>query len=198
MGKNNSLQDSQIKFSFEEFKLLYESAEKVTDRRVSMNKYNYSICTAIFLAITFLWNWSLTNAEYAYGGIFVVVLLSGIATVFTFYWLAQIKDFKALNNAKFSVLNEMSKNLFFQSNDNEIKIESYEPFKKEWDKLLALSALQEKSQFKIIALKSSNMEYFIPNAFRGLYIMLFFISLITVMINLGDFSEAVKGILLIK
>lgn len=39
------------KYSFEEFKLIYESAEKVTDRRLQTNRWNYVICIAISSAI---------------------------------------------------------------------------------------------------------------------------------------------------
>lgn len=72
-------------YSFEELKLVYESAEKVTDRRISLNKFNYSICTAVFLAIAFIWNWALTNPKYAYAGILIALVLSIIATIFTFW-----------------------------------------------------------------------------------------------------------------
>lgn len=185
-------------YSFDEFKLMYDSAEKVTDRRIALNKFNYSICTAIFLAIAFLWNWSLTNAEYNYAGIFIVMIISIIASIFTFYWIRQIKDYKSLNNAKFNVINQMSTNLFFPSESSEIKIDSFEPFSKEWEELKQLSALQEQKRFKMIALKSSNLEYFIPKAFRIIFLTLSVLSLLAVILNFGDFTDSIKGILLLK
>lgn len=185
-------------YSFDEFKLMYDSAEKVTDRRIALNKFNYSICTAIFLGIAFLWNWSLTHAEYDFAGIFMVMILSIIASIFTFYWIRQIKDYKSLNNAKFNVINGMSKNLYFPNESNEVKIDSYEPFIKEWEELKTLSAIQEEKRFKIVALKSSNLEYFIPNAFRLIFIAMTILSLIAVILNFGEFIESVKEILLIK
>jgi hypothetical protein len=185
-------------YSFEEFKLMYDSAEKVTDRRIALNKFNYSICTAIFLAIAFLWNWSLTNTEYNYAGIFIVMILSIIASVFTFYWIRQIKDYKSLNNAKFKVINQMSTNLFFPNESSDIKIDSFEPFTREWEVLKQLSALQEEKRFKIIALKSSNLEYFIPKAFRIIFLTLSILSLLGVVLNFGDFIDSIKGILLLK
>lgn len=185
-------------YSFDEFKLIYESAEKVTDRRIALNKFNYSICTAIFLAIAFLWNWSLKNDEYDFAGIFMAMILSIIAAIFTFYWIRQIKDYKSLNNAKFNVINGMSKKLFFPNESNDIKIDSYEPFTKEWEELKSLSAIQEEKRFKIIALKSSNLEYFIPNAFRAIFLAITLLSIIVIILNLGEFIESIKGILLIK
>lgn len=196
--ENEKTKIEEVKYySFDEFKLIYESAEKVTDRRISLNKFNYSICTAMFLAIGFLWNWSLTNAEYDFAGIFMVLILSIIASIFTFYWIRQIKDYKSLNNAKFNVINGMSKNLFFPTESN-IKIDSYEPFTKEWEELKSLSAVQEEKRFKIIALKSSNLEYFIPNAFRVIFLIMALLSLVAVLMNFGEFIESVKGILLVK
>jgi hypothetical protein len=38
---------AEHKVAFDEFKLFYESAEKVTDRRNAANRWNYSICIAI-------------------------------------------------------------------------------------------------------------------------------------------------------
>ena len=197
MGNEKPKTEEIKNYSFEEFKLIYDSAEKVTDRRIALNKFNYSICTAIFLSIAFLWNWSLTNAEYDLAGVFMVMILSIIASIFTFYWIRQIKDYKSLNNAKFNVINGMSENLFFPNESGDIKIDSFEPFKKEWEELKVLSALQEKKKFRIIALKSSNLEYFIPKAFRVIFITMSLFSFLSVALNFGEFVESIRRILLI-
>ena len=186
------------KYSFDEFKLIYESAEKVTDRRIALNKFNYSISTAIFLAITFLWKWSLTNPKYYFTGIFIVFILSLIALIFTFYWIRQLKDYKSLNTSKFNVINQMAKSLYFSSESYYDKVVSFEPFSKEWDEMKKLSALQEKKRFNIIALKSSNLEYFIPKAFRVIFIFLSVLSIFMIIINFYDFIQSLKEILLIK
>jgi len=194
--KNEKLETKESKnYSFDEFKLMYDSAEKVTDRRIALNKFNYSICTAIFLAIAFLWNWSLTNDDYDVAGIIVAMIMSLIASVFTFYWIQQIKDYKSLNNAKFNVINGMSQKLYFPNESNKEKIESYEPFAKEWEELKSLSAVQKKKKFRIIALKSSNLEYFIPKAFRLIFLVTALFSLTTIILILGGFYASVKEIL---
>lgn len=190
--------DESINYSFDEFNLIYGSAEKVTDRRIALNKFNHSICTAIFLSIAFLWNWALTNPKYDYAGIFTVMILSIIASIFTFYWIQQIKEYKSLNSAKFKVMNKMSKNLFFPNESSEIKIDSFEPFAKEWEELKYLSVLQDKKVFKIIALRSSNLEYFIPKAFGVIFVILSLLSLTAVILNFGGFIDSIKEILLIK
>jgi hypothetical protein len=52
---------SNEKFAFEEYKLFYESTEKVTNRCLVANRWNYSICTAILVAIAVILNWGFLN-----------------------------------------------------------------------------------------------------------------------------------------
>jgi hypothetical protein len=156
------------KHSFEEFKLYYDSTEKVTDRRLDTNRWNYSICIAILVAIAVLSKWSLTTASLIWVGFAAVAVLSTMAILFCFLWIGQIRDFKKLNNAKFAVLNEMAPKLDFHP-DRPGEVTSYCPFDKEWKRLAELDALSEVGKSNIIALKSSNVEYFIPKAFAALF-----------------------------
>ena len=164
--------DSTVKpprLSFDEFKLYYESAEKVTDRRLDTNRWNYSICIAILVAIAVLTKWSLTTAHLLWIGFGAVVVLCIMAILFCILWIGQIRDFKKLNTAKFTVLNEMAPHLEFDSGKPGT-IVSYRPFEKEWDQLGGkLQGLKKIGKTKILALKSSNIEYFIPNAFAFLF-----------------------------
>lgn len=57
-------EENKNSHAFEEFKLFYESAEKVTDRRLSANRWNYSICTAILIAIAGILNWGLSKTSF--------------------------------------------------------------------------------------------------------------------------------------
>ncbi len=66
--------DPKNKISFEEFKLFYESTEKVTDRRNTANTWNYSICTAILGAIAMIINWSVGKPEFIFTGVSIVVI----------------------------------------------------------------------------------------------------------------------------
>jgi hypothetical protein len=50
----------------------------------------------------------------------------------------------------------------------------------------------------MIAVKSSNLEYFIPKAFRIIFLTLSVLSLLAVILNFGDFINSIKGILLLK
>ena len=82
--------------SFEEFKLYYDSTEKVTDRRLDTNRWNYSICIAILVAIAVLTRWSLTTESLIWVGFAAVTVLSTMAILFCFLWIGQIRDFKKL------------------------------------------------------------------------------------------------------
>jgi hypothetical protein len=92
-----------------------------------------------------------------------------MATLFCSLWIGQIRDFKELNNAKFKVLNDMTRHIVFSENQNDPRV-SYAPFDKEWKSLQESKAIVEISRSNIAALKASKMEYLIPRAFRILLI----------------------------
>lgn len=89
--------------SFDEFKLYYESTERVTDRRLNTNRWNYSISVAILLAIAAIYSWSTSNRDYFFLAALGIVLISALTAMFCVFWLRQIEDWKALNRAKFAV-----------------------------------------------------------------------------------------------
>ena len=180
------------KYSFEEYRLIYDSTEKVTERRLSNNKTNYSISIAILVAIAVVWKWTIDNNEYFFCGIILVGIFAGFAMVYCSLWIGQITDFKKLNQAKFEVINKMASNLAFDNED----IISYEPFDKEWKRLKEIEALQSKANNNIIALKSTKAEYYIPKAFRVLFLIILIVSLITIALNIEDAWNGIK--LLIK
>jgi hypothetical protein len=157
--------------AFDEFKLFYESAEKVTDRRNAANRWNYSICIAILGAIAAIISWSLDKPTFLMTGIVCVVLLAAMAALYCTLWVGQIRDLKELNNAKFTVINEMANFVSFGDGSNE-KLISYKPFEKEWDALTKAKIAEEVKSINIIALKSSNIEYLIPKAFRILFVLI--------------------------
>ncbi|PML25634.1 MULTISPECIES: RipA family octameric membrane protein [Vibrio] len=160
--------------AFDEFKLFYDSTEKVTDRRNAANRWNYSICIAILGAIAAVISWSLGKPPFLVTGIIIVVLLAGMAALYCTLWVGQIRDLKELNNAKFTVLNEMASFVSFGDGNSE-KLVSYRPFEKEWDELIKAKVAQEVKNINIIALKSSNIEYLIPKAFRVLFVLIIFV-----------------------
>ena len=166
--------------SFDEFKLYYESAERVTERRLSTNRWNYSVSTAIVLTIGAVLSFSTSHDTFTFIAAASTLFLSAIAFLFCTYWIKQIDDFKALNKSKFAVLEKMAPNVVFDSSGNPSPAKSFEPFKREWEDLEAASALQAipGRVERVLALKSTRQEYFLPQAFRLLFVAIFLITLI--------------------
>jgi hypothetical protein len=173
--------------SFEEFQLYYESAERVTERRLSTNRWNYSVSTAVILAIGAILSWSTAHETFRFVAAVGTLFLSGMAFFFCNYWIKQIDDFKALNTAKFKVLEKMAPNVIFEGPNGPSNARSFEPFKKEWEDLEAARALQPlpgRVQ-RVLALKSTRQEYFLPMAFRLLFLIIFLLTLIFIFISHG-------------
>ncbi len=112
----------KMKVAFDEFKLFYDSTEKVTDRRLEANRWNYSICVATLGAIATIISWSIDKPEFLIMGLATIVLLAGMASLYCTLWIGQIRDLKELNNAKFSVLNEMAPFVAFGDDAHPIEL----------------------------------------------------------------------------
>ena len=74
----------------------------------------------------------------------------------------------------------MAPQLAFGSLDTAI---SYIPFVREWDLLQKAEALEEVSSIKLLALKSSKIEYLIPKAFRLLFVGILVLAILSAIIN---------------
>ena len=172
--------------SFEEFKLYYESTEKVTDRRLDTNRWNYSACAAILVGIAAIVKWGVISTDLRWAGVVAVVLLCMMAILFCQLWLAQVRDFKRLNDAKFEVLNQMARLIDFDSS-NPGRVRSYRPFEREWDRLKEEGAVDRVRKLNIIALKSSHMEQFIPRAFQLVFLAVF-VALVYLILTTPPFS----------
>lgn len=182
------MSEEHLKYSFEEFKLMYESTEKVTDRRLQTNRWNYTICIAVIVAIAGILKYSVGNLPFFYLGLFAVIVLSGMAILFCSLWIGQIRDFKSLNNAKFEIINQMAPNVEFNP-EQPCMITSFCSFEKEWKKLEEMKALQEAGKTNIIALKSTNIEYFIPKAFITLFAAIILVVTIFILSNRADYAK---------
>ena len=143
----------------------------MTDRRLETNRWNYSICIAMLLAIAGIINWGLSKLPFLFVSLIAVAVICIMAMLFCALWIGQIRGFKSLNNAKFAVLNPMAPSVSFSAPDAEARV-SDAPFAREWEALQQAEAVQEMASVKIVALKSLNMEYGIPRAFRVLFLAL--------------------------
>ena len=98
-----------------------------------------------------------------------MILVSGLASVFCWFWIAQIDDAKQLNNAKFKVLQDMAPKMVFDSSGSASPSRSYQPFAKEWEVLQTSDALSKRSPRQgrsMVVLRGSSAEYFVPKSFR--------------------------------
>ena len=173
------------KLSFEEYELFYKSTEKVTDWRHAANRWNYSICLAILIAIVALGKWGLSDPKLLIISILAIIILASVAILFCFLWIDQIEDFKALNNEKFSVLNEMAEHVVFSADVSDPRM-SYSPFMREWEQLQKKKKLLEPKKdndTRIISLKSTTLEYLVPKAFLILYFCILGLVVVITFIN---------------
>jgi len=177
------------RLAFEEFQLFYESAERVTERRIALNRWNYSICSAILLAIAAILNWIVSNPNFFAVATGLIVVLCAMAFLYCTFWIAQIRDYKKLNGAKFAILNDMAPLLSFGADPQDTRC-SYEPFAKEWDALIKSQTVEDISSISIVALKSSNVEYLIPRAFRVLFCLVFAAALLATVANWTLFLDS--------
>jgi membrane protein YdbS with pleckstrin-like domain len=180
--------EGQEKYSFEEFRLMYESTEKVTDRRLQTNRWNYTICIAVLVAIAGILKYSVNNPPFFYLGLAAVIVLSGMAILFCSLWIGQIRDFKSLNNAKFDIINSMAPHVEFDP-DHPGTITSFCSFEKEWKRLEEMKALQDAGKTNFIALKSTNIEYFIPKAFIALFVAIVLVAFIFILPNRTEYLK---------
>jgi hypothetical protein len=175
--------------SFEEFKLYYESTEKVTDRRLNANRWNYSISVGIILAIAAVYSWATSNRPYFLLAGAAILVLAAAAAVFSLFWLRQVEDWKALNAAKFKVLNDMAREVRFQPSEGHLPPKSYQPFDKEWKILQSQSSLAKVRIFRVgqlEALNASGAELFMPRAFMAVFAALFVVMLAVMAFSWGS------------
>ncbi|WP_443053537.1 RipA family octameric membrane protein [Streptomyces sp. IBSBF 3352] len=176
--------------SFEEYRLYYESTERVTERRLAMNRWNYSVLTASLLAIGVVLGWASSHDAFLLVGIIGILVLSAVACFMCFYWLKQIDDFKALNTAKFEVLNNMAPLVTFEGPNGVSAAKSFNCFDKEWQELARAQALQSSSTNSFVrGLRSSSAERFIPRAFGAIFALIFLSVLIFSVLSWSDVTD---------
>jgi hypothetical protein len=166
--------DNARHVSFDEYRMYYESAERVTQRRLEVNRWNYSIAVTTLIAIGLVIVWGTSSGKNVAVGIAGAIMLSVMAFLHCTFWVRQIDDFKALNNEKFAIINDMAPHVRFPPVGPYERIRSAEPFQREWDAMIEENALREINRTglrRTLVLKSSAGEYFIPNAFRFMFVL---------------------------
>lgn len=119
-------------YSFEEFRMMYESTECVSDRKISFMRNNSQLCLAIIAGQGVAAHWSF-ETEMDWTIALTVMVIGALGVFFCFYWITQLNHLRALNAAKFEVLNEMAAYVVFPQYDDKARnIRSKNPFQREW------------------------------------------------------------------
>ncbi len=182
------------KYSYHEYKMFIDSAEKMTDRRESLNKNSRYLCTIIIGAIAVIWKSALTNPTLLFVGGALATLLCLISGVFCALWREEIIKYKKINAAKFDVINKMAPHVDFDVKPPFSRIVSYEPFSKEWD-ILSKGREVKKSDFlpDLLSFQSTTMEIYVVMAFTFMFCLVGNASLIFVLSKYsGLFTEIEK------
>lgn len=177
--------------SFEEFRLYFETASAVTEGRNSLNRYNYTITTAILLALGVIAKFGIDGSQFRVLAVGLIVVFSALAMIFCVYWVAQIDDAKRLNKAKFDILEKMAPLIVFDASMGAQDVRSFRPFEKEWAALQQSNGLSTQTSgrgnFKV--LKSSRAEYFVPKSLGFVFGAILILALVVAVVNRNVFIE---------
>lgn len=149
---------------FGHFQLFYESIERVTDRRLNLNRNNASLASLIAAGMGVLAAWAYDKSEARLIAFALLFFLGILAALFCRWWWRQIEDYKALNGSKFDVLAQMAKNIVEPAKC------AFDPFYWEWK-------ISEANKGLIgwngrMALGSSWSELIVPKAFLTFFVLI--------------------------
>ncbi len=144
------LSEKDKQLYFEQYKILVESAEKVSDKRMSANNYFLTINTGLISLVGLL----ITSKIVSLNTLFIIFIgYLGLAICATWFFI--VLSYKQLNSGKFKLIHKLEKEL-------PIKL-----FADEWKELG-----EGKSLRKYIPL--SHIEVVVPVAFSVFYLFLVF------------------------
>jgi len=175
---------AQPHYSFQEYELYYQTTERVIDRRISLNTWNYGICATILAAMGLATQWAVSNSAFMLLVFALNVLLGLMGALLCTLWISQIGDYKALNDAKFQILNAMAPHVKFEGGEV-----SFEPFRREWDHLKATNRLSAFKALSRLTLSSSTSEMMIPRAFRWIFMLAAVLFLAIAIANWGQMRQ---------
>jgi len=138
---------------FEQYKMLVDSAERVSDKRMNANNYFLTINTAL-ISITGL----LISSNFITIKPWFVKLVGGMGVAICFIWFLIVWSYKQLNAGKFKMIHKLEKKL-------PIKL-----FAEEW-KFLG-EGKDIKKYFPL-----SHIEVGVPIVFAVLYLILLFMKI---------------------
>lgn len=97
--------DRQLKI--EQYKIMVSSTEKVTDARMKVNNLFFTITSSI-LSVAFVLGKTYSFIPLS---VFVMVVLTGLALLTTYFWDKLVNSYGKLNTGKFKVIDRIEKEL---------------------------------------------------------------------------------------
>ena len=102
----------------EQYKLYVEMADRVSQRRVENNKFYITLLSTILIVLSVVIDKNVFEENVA--TTFIVISVLGI--LLSVLWFFNIKSYRQLNTGKFSIINEMERNLPYGCYSKEWKI----------------------------------------------------------------------------
>jgi hypothetical protein len=173
----------EVFYSFEEFRMMYDSTELISERKIAFNRNNASLCLAVIAGQGLAASWFFKKQDFAVLGPVAMFTISILAIVFCLYWNGQLRAFKELNSAKFQVLEEMADRVTFPDY-KERSIRSMNPFMREYQILTERRNLVEGSG-GLISLRSNFAETIVPKSFIVFFCLAMALSAYWLALNLA-------------
>lgn len=185
MGKHE--RQNKKRYTFQEFKLMHESTEKVIDRRIALNRTNYSISVGMIISVYLLLQWGVTKPDFILLSLALIVIICLFALWFCQAWIVQIKDSKTLNGAKFQVLAEMALLEFSDTPDGQ-PVTSFGSLNREWEILHEKRDALKHSRFlgMVKILKGGSYDYLLP---RGIQAFFLAVLIVIAMLGVANFDK---------
>jgi hypothetical protein len=147
--------------------MVYDSTELISERKITFNRNNASLCLAVIAGQGIATSWCYQKPGLEVLGPIAMLTISILAIVFCLYWNGQLWAFKELNSAKFQVLEEMASRVKFPDY-TEPSICSMSPFKREYQILTDKKKLV-KGRKGLILQKSILTETVVPKSFIAFF-----------------------------
>ena len=112
---NRNYNKRNVQLLLEQYKLLVESADRITEKRQNTNNFYLAVNSFIFALASYLVVTQWTRMP---------VLISVMGLLVSLVWLKNIKSYKNLNAAKFKVIHELEERLptrIYQKEDQNLR-----------------------------------------------------------------------------
>lgn len=99
---NKGYNKKELQILLEQYKLMSECADKITDKRQNTNKFYLGINSFILAVASYI---AIIKINY------IPLIISSIGFIISIVWRRNIDSYKALNAAKFKVIHELEEYL---------------------------------------------------------------------------------------